>query len=54
MLEDISFIAREGEKKYVIDADYVNEHLGKATEDDDLNIFGFAAGTSLHKDDEAK
>jgi len=50
VLEDISFEAPEGPKKYVIDADYVNEHLSKATEDEDLNIFGFAAAVKhTHK-----
>ncbi|KPK75650.1 MAG: hypothetical protein AMJ79_10475 [Phycisphaerae bacterium SM23_30] len=51
VLEEISFEAPEGTKKYVINADYVNEHLGKATEDEDLNIFGFAAATSAYKDE---
>ncbi|MCP4712351.1 MAG: ATP-dependent protease ATPase subunit HslU [Planctomycetes bacterium] len=52
VLEEISFVAPDGAKKYVIDADYVNEHLGKGTDDEDLNIFGFAAGTSLHKEED--
>ena len=43
--EEISFDTPDaGKKKYVIDADYVNEHLSKATDEEDLNIFGFAAG----------
>ncbi|MFC1782858.1 ATP-dependent protease ATPase subunit HslU [Planctomycetota bacterium] len=52
VLEEISFEAPDGAKKYLINADYVNEHLGKATEDEDLNIFGFAAGTSAFKDEQ--
>ena len=54
VLEEISFVAPDGAKKYTIDADYVHEHLGKGTDDEDLNIFGFAAGTSLHKDEPPK
>ena len=46
VLEEIRFEAPEGRKKYVIDAEYVKQHLGKATEDEDLNIFGFAAAVS--------
>jgi len=45
VLEQISFDAPDrSQKKYRIDAEYVNEHLSKATRDEDLNIFGFAAG----------
>ena len=52
VLEEISFDAPDrANKKYVIDADYVNEHLSKATRDEDLNIFGFAARTGPHKKD---
>jgi len=51
ILEEISFEAPDGAKKYVINAEYVNEHLSKATEDEDLNIFGFAAGTTAHKEE---
>jgi len=54
VLEEISFKAPDGAKKYTINAAYVNEHLGKGADDEDLNIFGFAAGTSLHKDDDSK
>ena len=46
--EEISFDTPDvGKNKYVIDAEYVNEHLSKATDEEDLNIFGFAAGTRL-------
>ena len=42
--EEISFDAPDrAKKKYVIDAAYVNEHLSRASQDEDLNIFGFAA-----------
>jgi len=52
VLEQISFDTPDkGKKKYVIDADYVNEHLSMATRDEDLNIFGFAAGTGGGKRD---
>ena len=54
VLEEISFEAPDGAKKYTIDAAYVNQHLGKGADDEDLNIFGFAAGTSLHKEEEVK
>ncbi len=37
-----------GPKKYVINADYVEEHLSRAQAEEDLNIFGFAA--AAHKD----
>ena len=45
VLEQISFDTPDiSKKKYVVDAAYVQEHLSKATQDEDLNIFGFAAG----------
>ena len=48
VLENISFEAPDcQQKKYTIDADFVNQHLERATSDDDLNIFGFAAATSV-------
>ncbi|MBN1764989.1 MAG: ATP-dependent protease ATPase subunit HslU [Sedimentisphaerales bacterium] len=51
VLEQISYDAPDkADKKYVINADYVNEHLSKATRDEDLNIFGFAAHKTLQKD----
>ncbi|MBN1846121.1 MAG: ATP-dependent protease ATPase subunit HslU [Sedimentisphaerales bacterium] len=43
VLEEISFVAPDGARKYVIDADYVQQHLSRASEDEDLNVFGFAA-----------
>jgi ATP-dependent HslUV protease ATP-binding subunit HslU len=50
VLEQISFDAPDrAKKKYVIDAEYVNEHISKASRDEDLNIFGFAAGTATQK-----
>lgn len=49
--EQISFDTPDsGKKKYVIDAAYVNEHLSKATEEEDLNMFGFAAAVRSHND----
>ncbi|MBN2375585.1 MAG: ATP-dependent protease ATPase subunit HslU [Sedimentisphaerales bacterium] len=51
VLEQISFDAPDGEKKYIINQDYVNEHLSRATDDEDLNIFGFAAGV-IRKDEQ--
>ena len=48
VLEDISFEAPDcRQKKYTIDAEFVNQHLAKATSDEDLNIFGFAAATGV-------
>ena len=50
VFEQISFDAPDcGEKKYVIDAAYVDEHLSRATDDEGLNIFGFAAATRKEK-----
>jgi len=50
VLEQISFDAPDrAKKKYVIDADYVNEFISKATRDEDLNIFGFAARVGTDK-----
>jgi len=51
VLEEISFHAPHGAKEYVIDAEYVGEHLSRAREDEDLNIFGFAKAASVHKDE---
>ncbi|MCK4628836.1 MAG: hypothetical protein KAT56_07510, partial [Sedimentisphaerales bacterium] len=52
VLEQISFDAPDrAKKKYVINADYVNEFISKATRDEDLNIFGFAARAGTHKQD---
>lgn len=52
VLEEISFdTPDQGKKKYVIDADYVNDHLSQARQDEDLSIFGFAAGTIARKND---
>jgi len=46
VLEQISFNAPDcTDKKYIIDADYINLHLSKATSGEDLKIFGFAART---------
>jgi len=51
VLEQISFDAPDkSKKKYVIDAEYVNVHISKASRDEDLNIFGFAAGTTQKKE----
>jgi len=51
VLEQISFDAPDkSKKKYIIDAEYVNEHISKASRDEDLNIFGFAAGTAQKKE----
>jgi len=44
VLEEISFEAPEGPRRYVIDGEYVNEHLRRAEQEEDLNIFGFAGG----------
>ncbi len=53
VLEQITFDAPDAsEKKYVIDAAYVTRHLGRAAADEDLNVFGFAAGTSAFKQEE--
>ena len=50
VLEQVGFDAPDkSKKKYTINADYVNKHLSKATQDEDLNVFGFAA--VMHKDD---
>ncbi len=50
VFEQISFDAPDkSQAKYIIDAAYVREHLRKVTQDEDLNIFGFAAGTSQKK-----
>ena len=50
VLEQISFDAPDrAKKKYVINADYVNEFISKATRDEDLNIFGFAASAGTNK-----
>ncbi len=44
VLEQISFDAPDkSKKKYVIDRDFVLEHLEGVESDEDLNIFGFAA-----------
>ena len=44
VLERISFDAPDHSKKqYVIDEDYVLTHLKDATDDEDLNVFGFGA-----------
>ncbi len=52
VLEQISFDAPDrAKKKYVINADYVNEFISKATRDEDLNIFGFAARAGTNKHD---
>jgi ATP-dependent HslUV protease ATP-binding subunit HslU len=49
VFEQISFDAPDhAKKKYVIDTDYVHKYLSKATCDEDLNIFGFAAHTATH------
>jgi len=51
VFEQISFDAPDkAEKHYRIDADYVNEHLRKATAEEDLNLFGFAAATQKQKE----
>ncbi len=52
VLEQISFDAPDGEKKYIINQEYVNEHLSRSTDDEDLNIFGFAAGV-VRKDEQS-
>jgi ATP-dependent HslUV protease ATP-binding subunit HslU len=50
VLEQVGFDAPDKSKKqYTIDADYVKKHLSKVTQDEDLNVFGFAA--AMHKDD---
>ena len=52
VLEEVSYDAPDhSKKKYVIDEAFVNEHLGRAAGDEDLNVFGFAAGTSVFKQD---
>ena len=54
VLEDISYDAPDCEKsKYTIDEAFVNDHLAKAASDEDLNIFGFAAGMVQHKSPES-
>lgn len=51
VLEDLSFDAPEMKKnKIMVDAEYVNEHLSGATDDEDLNIFGFAAAHAGKKE----
>ncbi len=48
VFEQISYDAPDhADKKYVIDDNYVLEHLKDATQDEDLNIFGFAAKTGV-------
>ena len=49
VLEEISFTAPAGPREYTIDRNYVETHLAQATDDDDLNMFGFAAGTQAHQ-----
>jgi ATP-dependent HslUV protease ATP-binding subunit HslU len=52
VLEQISFDAPDqADKQYTIDARYVNEHLGEAASDEDLNIFGFAVAKAKKKQD---
>lgn len=47
VLEEISFNAPDHcEKYYKIDKDFVKKHLKGATEDEDLNVFGFAAAVT--------
>ncbi len=47
VLEDLSFEAPDQlGRKVVVDAEYVREHLAGATDDEDLNVFGFAAATA--------
>ncbi|MBI9016378.1 MAG: ATP-dependent protease ATPase subunit HslU [Phycisphaerae bacterium] len=44
VLEQVSFDAPDkADKKYVIDADFVEKHLSNVSEDEDLNVFGFAS-----------
>ena len=44
VLDEISFNAPDNcEKKYTINKDFVSSQLKNATEDEDLNVFGFAA-----------
>ena len=50
VLEEVSFNAPDhSEDKYTVDKAFVKKHLKGATEDEDLNVFGFAAGV-LKKD----
>ena len=43
VFEQVSFDAPDrAKKKYVIDVDYVHEHLKDVSRDEDLSIFGFA------------
>ena len=47
VLEQVSFDAPDkAKKKYVIDAEYVNEHLSRDADEEGLNVFGFAAALS--------
>ena len=53
VLEDISYEAPDcKQKKFVIDAAFVDEHLSKASDDEDLNIFGFAAAAEVRSAEE--
>jgi ATP-dependent HslUV protease ATP-binding subunit HslU len=50
VLEQISFDAPDSAcGEYVINSKYVDEHLGSAASDEDLNIFGFAAAKTRKK-----
>ncbi len=44
VLEEVSFNAPDKcENKYIVNAEFVNNQLKNATDDEDLNVFGFAA-----------
>ena len=48
VLEDVSFEAPDcKQKKFVVDAAFVDEHLSNVSDDEDLNIFGFAAAAEV-------
>jgi len=55
VLEDISFEAPDcKQKNFVIDANFVDKHLSKASDDEDLNIFGFAAASEVRETENEK
>ena len=51
ILEQISFDAPDHcDKKYLIDSDYVERQLGDSSDEEDLNVFGFAAKTAANRE----